>query len=96
MHLRAGWSEEDFFDVYLVGISCRTLWMVVLGGDSIADELMNMASSSTPWAPDLLRGKERIWWNRSLQFIFERNWIERETKSKMCGIHVRLVCTEAQ
>lgn len=55
MHLRAGWSEEDFFDVYLVGISCRTLWMVVLGGDSIADELMNMASSSTPWALDLLQ-----------------------------------------
>lgn len=40
MHLHAGGLEEDFLNVYLVGMSCIALWMVVLGGDSIADELM--------------------------------------------------------
>lgn len=37
--------------------------------------------------------KERLWGKGSLQFIFEINWVEWEQlKSRMCWIHVRLVC----
>lgn len=40
MPLPADGLEEDFLNVYLVGMSCVPWSMMILGGDNIAAELM--------------------------------------------------------
>lgn len=70
----------------LAGVSCIPQGMVVLGGESTADALRDHTSCSATWAGGLQQVEEwrGLCRQRSLEFIFERNWIEGEKLTSMC------------